>query len=113
MKRVILRLATLRYRAILDRTIAGLLIAIMALIVVHAPLSVFIGSKAPAVALGIKAWKEILMVIAALLVVLRYGQRLARDFRRDPLVILCGLYAVLHIVLALPAANGGLAAIAG
>lgn len=113
MKRVILRLATLRYRAILDRTIAGLLVVIMALIVVHAPLSVFIGSKAPAVALGIKAWKEIMIVIAALLVVLRYGQRLARDFRRDPLVILCGLYAVLHIVLALPAANGGLAAIAG
>ena len=113
MKQVILRLATPRYRAILDRTIAGLLVVIMALIVVHAPLSVFIGSKAPAVALGIKAWKEILMVIAALLIILRYGQRLARDFRRDPLVILCGLYIVLHIVLALPAANGGLAAIAG
>lgn len=113
MKRVILRLATPRYRAILDCTIAGLLIAIMALIVVHAPLSVFIGSKIPAFALGIKAWKEIMIVIAALLVVLRYGQRLACDFRRDPLVILCGLYAVLHIVLALPAANGGLAAIAG
>ena len=113
MKQVILRLATPRYSAILDRTIAGLLVVIMALIVVHAPLSVFIGSKAPAVALGIKAWKEILMVIAALLIILRYGQRLARDFRRDPLVILCGLYIVLHIVLALPAANGGLAAIAG
>ena len=113
MKRVILRLATLRYKSILDRIIIGLLVAIMALIVVHAPLSVFIGSKVPAFALGIKAWKEIMMVIAALLVVLRYGQRLVRDFRRDPLVILCGLYVVLHIVLALPAANGGLAAIAG
>ena len=113
MKRVILRLATLRYKSILDRIIIGLLVAIMALIVVHAPLSVFIGSKVPAFALGIKAWKEIMMVIAALLVVLRYGQRLVRDFRRDPLVILCGLYIVLHIVLALPAANGGLAAIAG
>ncbi len=113
MKRVILRLATLRYKSILDRIIIGLLVAIMALIVVHAPLSVFIGSKVPAFALGIKAWKEIMMVIAALLVVLRYGQRLVRDFRRDPLVILCGLYVVLHVVLALPAANGGLAAIAG
>lgn len=113
MKRVILRLATLRYKSILDRIIIGLLVAIMALIAVHAPLSVFIGSKVPAFALGIKAWKEIMMVITALLVVLRYGQRLVRDFRRDPLVILCGLYVVLHIVLALPAANGGLAAIAG
>lgn len=113
MKQVILRLATLRYKSILDRIIIGLLVAIMALIVVHAPLSVFIGSKVPAFALGIKAWKEIMMVIAALLVVLRYGQRLVRDFRRDSLVILCGLYVVLHIVLALPAANGGLAAIAG
>lgn len=113
MKRVILRLATLRYKSILDRIIIGLLVAIMALIVIHAPLSVFIGSKIPAFALGIKAWKEIMMVIAALLVVLRYGQRLVRDFRRDPLVILCGLYVVLHVVLALPAANGGLAAIAG
>lgn len=113
MKHAILRLAAPRYRSILDRIIIGLLVAIMALIVIHAPLSVFIGSKVPAFALGIKAWKEIMMAIAALLVVLRYGQRLVRDFRRDPLIILCGLYVVLHIVLALPSANGGLAAIAG
>ncbi len=113
MKHAILRLATLRYRSILDRIIIGLLVAIMALIVIHAPLSVFIGSKIPVLALSIKAWKEIIMAIAALLVVLRYGQRLVRDFRRDPLIILCGLYVVLHIVLALPSANGGLAAIAG
>ncbi len=113
MKHAILRLATPRYRSILDRIIIGLLVAIMALIVIHAPLSVFIGSKIPVLALSIKAWKEIIMAIATLLVVLRYGQRLVRDFRRDPLIILCGLYIVLHIVLALPAANGGLAAIAG
>ena len=113
MKHAILRLATPRYRFILDRIIIGLLVAIMALIVIHAPLSVFIGSKIPVLALSIKAWKEIVMAIAALLVVLRYGQRLVRDFRRDPLIILCGLYVVLHIVLALPSANGGLAAIAG
>lgn len=113
MKHAILRLATPRYRSILDRIIIGLLVAIMALIVIHAPLSVFIGSKIPVLALSIKAWKEIVMAIAALLVVLRYGQRLVRDFRRDPLIILCGLYVVLHIVLALPSANGGLAAIAG
>lgn len=113
MKRVILRLATLRYKSILDRIIIGLLVAIMALIVIHAPLSVFIGSKIPVLALGIKAWKEIVMVIAVLLVMIRYGQRLVRDFRRDPLIVLCGLYVVLHIALALPAANGGLAAIAG
>ena len=113
MKHAILRLATPRYRSILDRIIIGLLVAIMALIVIHAPLSVFIGSKIPVLALSIKAWKEIIMAIATLLVVLRYGQRLVRDFRRDPLIILCGLYVVLHIVLALPSANGGLAAIAG
>ena len=71
MKRVILRLATPRYRSILDRTIIGLLVAIMALIVIHAPLSVFIGSKIPVLALGIKAWKEIVMVIAVLLVMIR------------------------------------------
>ena len=113
MKHAILRLATPRYRSILDRIIIGLLVAIMALIVIHAPLSVFIGSKIPVLALGIKAWKEIVMVIAVLLVMIRYGQRLVRDFRRDPLIVLCGLYVVLHIALALPAANGGLAAIAG
>ena len=113
MKHAILRLATPRYRSILDRIIIGLLVAIMALIVIHTPLSVFIGSKIPVLALSIKAWKEIIMAIATLLVVLRYGQRLVRDFRRDPLIILCGLYVVLHIVLALPSANGGLAAIAG
>ena len=75
MKHAILRLATPRYRSILDRIIIGLLVAIMALIVIHAPLSVFIGSKIPVLALSIKAWKEIVMAIAALLVVLRYGQR--------------------------------------
>ena len=103
----------LNFQARLEQIISGLLAIIMLLIVVHAPLSVFVGSKIAPLALGIKAWKEIAMAIVALLIVLRYGRRLVRDFRRDPLVILCGLYALLHVVLALPAANGAVAAIAG
>lgn len=103
----------LDFQARLEQIIGGLLAIIMLLIVVHAPLSVFVGGKIPALALGIKAWKEIAMAVAALLIVLRYGRRLMRDFRRDPLVILCGLYALMHVALALPAANGATAAIAG
>ena len=64
----------LNFQARLEQIIGGLLAIIMLLIVVHAPLSVFVGSKIAPLALGIKAWKEIAMAIAALLIVLRYGQ---------------------------------------
>ena len=53
------------------------------------------------------------MLVAALLMVARFGTQLSRDIRRDPLVYLCILYIVLHVALALPALNGAAAAVAG
>lgn len=75
----------------------GLLI-ICAGIVIHAPLSVFLGTHAPAYALIIKSWKEIIMLLlmplAAYLVTRR---QLWPEFSRDWIFRLLIAYAVLHI----------------
>ncbi len=92
---------------------AGLLIVILALIVVHAPLQVFFGSLAPDYALYIKAWKEILMLVAlplGLLLVTRAGRW--DELVRDRLVWLVSAYALLH-VLALLQWQGLEASLAG
>ena len=51
----------------LEHVLAWLLLVIMGLIVVHAPLAVFIESQWPGVADIAKAWKELLLLTALLL----------------------------------------------
>lgn len=78
---------------------AGILIVIMALIVVHAPLSVGLGTLFPDGALLIKAWKEILMAVAAVLMivlVIRSGR--TSEFLHDRLIIVVLGYIGLHLV---------------
>jgi hypothetical protein len=53
---------------------AWLLLTVFLLIVLHAPLTVFVGSHWPAIALPVKAWKEVLIGAAALLVGIRMFQ---------------------------------------
>lgn len=72
----------------------------MGLIVIHAPLTVFFGTKFPQIADGIKAWKEILMLAALLLLAVDYTRRKAwRAAFKDKLLWLISGYAALHLVL--------------
>lgn len=78
----------------------GLLVAVFGLIVVHAPLTVWLGTVFPDQAVAIKAWKEVLIAIAAILV----GAQLWRQgalaaFMRRQVVVLVALYAVLHVAM--------------
>lgn len=83
--------------------IAWLLLTIIVIIfcgvVFHAPLSVGFGSLVPAIALGIKAWKEVLMVLGALLLIAEVTRR--REWRlmvHDRVLQLCLAYGVIHIL---------------
>jgi hypothetical protein len=82
----------------LDKVYVGGVLLIFGLIVLHAPISVYVGSHFGHVLL-VKAWKEILMgallVLAAIIVTLR---GMWRPFLRDPVIWLSAGLAVLYAV---------------
>lgn len=87
----------------LEKIYGVLLASIFGLIVVHAPLSVWLGTMtSDTVDAAIKSWKEILMAIALpMAVVIATKHRLWTQFKHDVLFyIICG-YAALHIFIAL------------
>lgn len=93
---------------------AWLLLVIFGLIVVHAPLTVFIGSHIPALGLVVKAWKECLMVVVAILIGWQYAQRGKwRTIRRDYVVLLSLGYIALHLLVAVFSRVTGQALVAG
>ncbi len=84
----------------LQHVIAWLLLLIMGLIVIHAPLTVFLGTRFPEIAESIKAWKEVLMLVALVLLAVDCTRRKAwRAIFKDKLLWLISGYAVLHLVL--------------
>jgi len=84
----------------LHHAIGWVLLLIMGLIVIHAPLTVFLGTQLPQISDAIKAWKELLMLLALLLLTVDYARRKAwRTAFKDKLVWLIGGYATLHLVL--------------
>ena len=93
---------------------AVILLIILGGIVVHAPLTVWLGTVFPDYSPLIKSWKEILMIPAALLAgVLVTRQGLWRELSRDWLFRLIVAYALLHIVLAIILPQDTLAQLAG
>lgn len=98
----------------LQRAILFLLVSIFCGVVFHAPLSVFLGTIFPEFQLEIKAWKEILMLAALILMVFEVNRRkMWRVLWQDWLIRIVAAYGLLHLVL-LPFAWQGLApAVAG
>ena len=93
---------------------AVILLIILGGIVVHAPLTVWLGTVFPDYSPLIKSWKENLMIPAALLAgVLVTRQGLWRELSRDWLFRLIVAYALLHIVLAIILPQDTLAQLAG
>ena len=89
---------------------AWLLLIVFGGIVLHAPLSVAFGVLFPETQDFIKAWKEIVMVIAGVLAaILVTKQRLWRKLLGDWVIRLAAVYALLHILL-LPVFFQGVAA---
>lgn len=87
-------------RILLEYLPAWLLIFIFGAIVIHAPLIVATGAAVPEIALGVKAWKEVMMVAAAILLVIAITDRKQwRDLFTDKLMWLIGGYVLLHLLL--------------
>ncbi len=98
----------------LEHVIAWVLLMILAMIVIHAPLIVFIGSRAPQFAVGIKAWKELLLLVALILLAVEYTRRNAwRSLIHDRLFQVAAGIAALHLATALFSRFAAKAIIAG
>lgn len=86
---------------LVERALVGILLVILGGIVVHAPLSVWLGTLWPAQDLIIKAWKELLMGAALVLFVIEtVKHHQVNKFLSDRLMQLALVYAGLHLVTA-------------
>jgi hypothetical protein len=91
----------------IERLYMGILLVIFAGIVIHAPLTVWLGTLAPTWELVIKSWKEILMLIAVpLAVILVSKKKLWGEFSRDWLFCAVIGFALLHILTLIFMWNG-------
>lgn len=87
-------------RFLLEQLPAYMLVTVLALIVVHAPLTVWLGTVFPGASLAVKAWKEVLIVIAGVLVGVGLWRRgTLGSFIRRPVIALLMMYVALHLLL--------------
>lgn len=84
---------------LLDKLFVGILLVVFGGIVLHAPLSVGLGTLFPAAELIIKSWKEVLLLLAGLLMLVLLHQKKQWAILKHPLIILVAAYAVVHILL--------------
>jgi hypothetical protein len=97
----------------LDKLFVGILLVIFTGIVVHAPFTVGLGVLFPSADVLIKSWKEILMLVAALIMLVLLYQKKRWEILKNPVILIIAGYAVLHLLL-LPVHWQGLtASIAG
>lgn len=90
------------------------LLAVVFLVVLHAPFSVGIGNVLPDYALALKAWKEItLALLGVMAVVLITRRRLWTKLLSDWLVRLALAFIVLHLILAVVLGGDSPSVVAG
>lgn len=77
----------------------GILLVIFGGIVLHAPISVVFGKIWPDYCLLIKSWKEILMLVAGIIAVTLLYRTKKLSLLRDPILVVIGIYALLHLIL--------------
>ena len=98
----------------IERIYIGILLTIFIGIVVHAPLSVWLGTMMPGYELLIKSWKELLMVVATPLgLILVSRHHLWSELWQDWLFRAVVAFAALHIILLAIIWNGLNPALAG
>ena len=84
----------------LERFLVGILLVVAAGIVVHAPLTVWLGTVWPAWSDVLKAWKELLMAVAlVLLIVIALKRKMADTLLRDRVMQLAVIYAGIHFLM--------------
>lgn len=100
-------------RDIMGTVFISLLVVVFGGIVLHAPLSVGLGSLFPDYELGIKAWKEVLLAISAVITLFLLIKKNKLSIIKEPLMVGIGLYALIHIITLIVLYQGGAASIAG
>ncbi|MCX6728204.1 MAG: O-antigen ligase family protein [Candidatus Saccharibacteria bacterium] len=99
---------------IIKKTYVGILAVIFGGIVLHAPLTVALGTLWPNYYLLAKSWKEILMLFAGLTALyLMYKSGQMKKIFHDPIIIAIAAYALLHLFLLFFMNQGLSAGIAG
>lgn len=83
----------------LDNIYIGILLVIFGGIVLHAPISVGLTSLSPNFDLLIKSWKEILMLVAGVILLVILYKTKQFKVLRDPIIIAIAAYATLHLGL--------------
>ncbi len=84
----------------LDQCIVWLLAVVFVGVALHTPLTVFIETQWPHLELVAKAWKELLIGVIAIMLILSMGRRgLLGVLLRDKFVILTACIASLHVIL--------------
>lgn len=98
----------------LEQIYAGIITVIFGGIILHAPLSVGLGTLFPDYNLLIKSWKELLMLgLAPMAIIIVSRRRLWRQLAKDWLFRLIIAYAALHILLITVLYQGASATAAG
>jgi len=98
---------------LLDKLFVGILLVIFGGIVLHAPLSVGLSTLFPSFEVLIKSWKEILMLLAGLLMLVILYQKKQWSILKSPLILVIAAYALLHLLLLLVFPQGLTSSIAG
>jgi hypothetical protein len=91
----------------------AILLVIFGGIVLHAPISVGLGTIWPQFSLLIKSWKEILMLMAGLIALFLLYKNKQMKILREPIVIAIAAYATLHLALLFYMNQGLSASVAG
>lgn len=92
---------------LLERTLAGLLLVIAAGMVIHTPLTLWLGLQLPGYELLIKSWKELLMGVGlVLLIVIAVRAKRVDELLADKLMQISLIYAGLHLVMMMIFQNG-------
>lgn len=82
-----------------DKFVLGLLLAVFAGVVFHAPISVFLGSFFGEYSLVIKAWKEVLLAVASVLLAIKITrQKYWRELFSSRVIRLCFIYMAIHLL---------------
>lgn len=92
---------------IIERSIAGILLVIAAGMVIHTPLTLWLGTVWPQYELFIKSWKEVLMGIALVLLIIAAVRRdMIQRLLNDRLMQLSLVFAGIHFLMMSVFQNG-------
>jgi len=90
-----------------------ILLIIFGGIVLHTPVTVWLGTIFPNCSLLVKSWKEILMLIAGAMALFLLYKNKQFKLLREPVIVAIGIYAFLHLIMLVIFQNGLTSTVAG